>query len=353
MSTAQFTPTGKHAFTTNFRFENQRILLDNGRIAITASDIAEVSYPKKNRALIQLKNGDVLEIQFPNIRGLLRLELGSFNERISYFEKAMGKGLWPIAILTAAFVLLLLGLWFWLLPFIAFQAADSFPKEQEIELGNTLYAQYMLSEKVDSSGSVLLNEYARQMRFPGDYPLKFTLVHSETINAFALPGGNIVVYSGILKDMKHEGQLAALLAHEVSHVVHRHSVKSMMRELAGSIVLNLVLGDAGAMAGTLASQAEGFRGLSYSRSLETEADLKGLEILINNNIDPQGMTDLLQHLNESSGDIHPPEFLSTHPLPESRIEALKAAILQQAPRQKDTLNPSLFNQLKQSSISAR
>lgn len=353
MATVQFTPSGKPSITTEFRFDNKRILLDNGRISITAADIAEVSYPKKNSAFIQLKNGDALEIQFPNIRGLLRMELGSFNERISYFEKAMGRGIWPIGILIGGFVFILLGIWFWLLPFIAFHAADSFPKEQEIELGNSLYEQYMLSEKVDSTGSVLLNEYARQIRFPGDYPLKFTLVTSETINAFALPGGNIVVYSGILKDMKHEGQLAALLAHEVSHVVQRHSVKSMMRELAGSIVLNLVLGDAGAMAGTLASQAEGFRSLSYSRSLETEADLKGLEILNTNNIDPQGMTDLLQHLSEAGGDVHPPEFLSTHPLPESRIEALKEAIQLQAQASKDTLNPSLFNQLKQRATSAR
>lgn len=352
MSTAQFTPSGKPTFTTNFRFENHRILLDNGRIIITASDIAEVSYPKKNSALIQLMNGDLLEIHFPNIRGLLRMELGGFNEKISYFEKAMGRGLWPIGVLIAGFVFILLGIWFWLLPLIAFHAADNFPKEQEIELGNTLYAQYMLSEKVDSTGSVLLSEYARQMRFPGDYPLKFTLVTAETINAYALPGGNIVVYSGILKDMKHEGQLAALLAHEVSHVVQRHSVKSMMRELAGNIVLSLVLGDAGAMAGTLASQAEGFRTLSYSRSLESEADLKGLEILKSNNIDSQGMTDLLEQLSEAGGDIHPPEFLSTHPLPESRIEALKEAIQLQVPGQIDTLNPSLFNQLKQRATSA-
>lgn len=346
MGTALLQRPGSPSRPTDFQFSEAKLLLEQGRFAIQASDLKEVRYPRKNVAFLELKSGETVEINYPNIRGLLQAELGSFNEKISFFERAMGRGIWPIAIFLVMTLLVILSIWFWLLPFIAFRAADAFPKEQEIELGNALYTQYMASEKVDSTGSAMLNEYAQQMQFPGDYPLHFTLVQSETVNAFALPGGHIVVYSGILKGMKHEGQLAALLAHEASHVVQRHSIKSMMRELAGSIVLNLVLGDAGAMTGTLASQAEGFRSLSYSRSLETEADLKGLEILSNNSIDPKGMTDLLLQLNEASEGAHPPEFLSTHPLPESRIEQLQEAISKRGATSGDSLNPTLFQQLK-------
>src|SRR5690606_36345304 len=113
-------------------------------------------------------------------------------------------------------------------------------------------------------------------------------VDSEEVNAFALPGGKIFVYSGILEKMGSYKELTALLGHEISHVTNRHSLKSMSRNVASSLVLSSVFGDAGGLSVNLISKVNEFKSLDYSRDLETEADNEGLQVMLDNKVDPQG-----------------------------------------------------------------
>jgi predicted Zn-dependent protease len=177
-------------------------------------------------------------------------------------------------------------------------------------------------------------------------PLHFNVVKSSEVNAYAMPNGEIVVYTGLLDQLDNTGQLVALLGHEVSHVNERHSMRLLSRNLAGYLVLSLVIGDVSGFTAVLADNAQQLQMLSYSRKHEEEADHLGLKILIKNKQNPTGMLELFAKLKGSS-QINVPELLSSHPLPTSRIQALnkKLVTLHYRVEPNDKLE-TYFSQLK-------
>lgn len=207
-----------------------------------------------------------------------------------------------------------------LLPAIADYGAEVFPKEYEIELGEKVYASVLMEEEVDEAKTKAINQFFKQLNVKSDYPIKITVVKSSVVNAFALPGGGIVVYDGILKDMKSADQLAALLSHEYSHVQLKHATRNMFRSLAGYIFISVIFSDVNGVATVLVENAHQLRNLSYSRELETEADNNGLLILKQNSISANGMKDLFLQLKQASNGLEINEIISTHPDLDNRIK---------------------------------
>ncbi|MCZ2140984.1 MAG: M48 family metallopeptidase [Bacteroidia bacterium] len=204
-------------------------------------------------------------------------------------------------------------------PAITDYAADKFPKEYEIELGNKIKENILLTEKIDSPKTELINHFFNQLHIEKDYPINITVVKSPIVNAFAMPGGGIVVYEGILNGMKSEEQLVALLVHEFSHVQLKHATRNMFRSLAGYLFISIFLGDVSGISAILIQNANELRNLSYSRALETEADNNGMIILKNNKISTNGFVELFELLKNDSNSLKVNEILSTHPDLESRI----------------------------------
>jgi predicted Zn-dependent protease len=155
---------------------------------------------------------------------------------------------------------------------------------------------------------------------------EFELFEEPTPNAFALPGGKIGVNSGMLQVAKSDDQLAAVLAHEVGHVVARHPSEQMSQSAA----IQTALGTAGlseGAVGALVQMATGVGQLSFSRSAEAEADRIGLEYMARAGYNPEAAIGLWQNMQAATaGGGQPPEFLSTHPNPGNRIEAIQAAL---------------------------
>jgi predicted Zn-dependent protease len=161
---------------------------------------------------------------------------------------------------------------------------------------------------------------------------------SETINAFALPGGQIFITEGLLSRLKTEGQLAGVLGHETGHVVARHGAEHIAKQkltegLTGAAVLATYdpndpnsRGSAAvaAMIGQLVT-------MKFGRQDELEADKLGVRLMSEAGYDPRSMIDLMKILEESSQGNRPPEFFSTHPNPENRIARIEEAIKQQYP----------------------
>jgi len=143
----------------------------------------------------------------------------------------------------------------------------------------------------------------------------FRVVDDEQINAFALPGGHVTVQRGLLRSAKTGEELAAVLAHEIQHVVLRHGTRRMLRSLGGRVALGLLFGgtDLDALAGVTGHVVE----LSYSREEETEADEEGVALLLRAGIDPSGLESFFARLAQEGGP-RPPEFLSSHPEPGHR-----------------------------------
>lgn len=156
-----------------------------------------------------------------------------------------------------------------------------------------------------------------------------TLFRDDSANAFALPGGKIGVNSGLLKVATNQNQLAAVIGHEVAHVLARHSGERLSNQAAVDTGLQAAQAISGSMSpakqqlmGLLGVGAQVGVLLPFSRTQESEADLLGLDLMARAGFDPQQSIALWQNMERiNSGG--PPAFLSTHPSPGGRIEALQ------------------------------
>ena len=219
--------------------------------------------------------------------------------------------------------------------------------EQEVALGlqaapemaqqfGGLDSNTQLQAKVDQVGQRLVSRSAA-----GKSPYRFefhVLDDPETINAFALPGGQVFITEGLLRQLKTEGQLAGVLGHEIGHVVARHGAEHIAKQqltegLTGAAVLatydpNDPSSRNSAAIATMIGQLVTMR---FGRQDELEADRLGVRFTGESGYDPRAMIQLMKILDQSSQGQRPPEFFSTHPNPENRIQRIEEAIRQQYP----------------------
>lgn len=219
--------------------------------------------------------------------------------------------------------LLLIG-YIWVAPWLGGKVADSFSKDTEISIGQQMYNATMQGYKIDSAKTKLLNQFYQQLNYKTGYPIEITVVKSPEVNAFAIPGGHIVVYDAILDNMKTPEELAALLGHEASHVELRHSLNGLFRNLARQMFLTLIFGNDAGITSVLVQNADKLKGLEYSRELETDADNNGMKLMYENKVDTEGMVRLMNLLNDASKEQGTAvNFLSTHPVFDKRVANVK------------------------------
>jgi len=160
-----------------------------------------------------------------------------------------------------------------------------------------------------------------------DLPWEFTVLDSKVINAFALPGGKVFITREMLSRMQDEAQLAGVLGHEVGHVTAQHAGQRLSQQL---VLTGIVIGVGEATDDDiwplLAGTGTQLYGLSFSRSNESQSDMLGLRYMTRAGYDPRGLIGVMRILKEASGDANPPEFLSTHPLPDTRIDEIEQLI---------------------------
>jgi predicted Zn-dependent protease len=162
-----------------------------------------------------------------------------------------------------------------------------------------------------------------------DIEWELAVFDSESVNAFAMPGGKIGVFTGILEVTENQHQLASVIGHEIAHVTARHSNERASRSSLTGVGINvaaIILGGGHRGATYTAQQALGAGAavgisLPHTRGQESEADIIGLEYMAKAGFDPRESVPLWQRMAESS-EKAPAEFLSTHPASETRIEAL-------------------------------
>ena len=154
----------------------------------------------------------------------------------------------------------------------------------------------------------------------------------ETVNAFALPGGQVFVTAGLLKHLRNEAQLAGVLAHEVGHVVGRHSAEHLAKAQFTQVLVGAAgvaasddRGD-GQRAAAVAAMVGSLVNMKFSRKDESEADAFGVKYMSQAGYDPRAMIELMRILKEASGPSRQPEFLNTHPDPGNREQAIEAEV---------------------------
>jgi predicted Zn-dependent protease len=152
---------------------------------------------------------------------------------------------------------------------------------------------------------------------------RVTVVADEQVNAFALPGGEVFVLTGLLDRVGgDDGMLRGVLAHELGHAVLRHGMRQLARSAAFAVALGVVLGDLDSLTQTLVGGAAQLERLGYSRGMETEADEFGFALLQRAGQSPEGLARFLESLESAPV----PELLSTHPDSKARAEAVRAKL---------------------------
>jgi predicted Zn-dependent protease len=184
---------------------------------------------------------------------------------------------------------------------------------------------------VDEVGQfIVANSPAGQSPYPFEFHL---LADDQTINAFALPGGQVFITRALFDRLPEEGELAGVLGHEIGHVVARHSAehiaKAQLTEgLTGAVVIAAYDPDNPSSARTaqMAVVIGQLVNMKFGREDELESDFLGVCFLNDAGYDPRDLVDVMQVLAESRQGAEPPEFFSTHPNPENRIQRIQEAI---------------------------
>jgi beta-barrel assembly-enhancing protease len=222
----------------------------------------------------------------------------------------------------------ILGLWFGS-DILVEIAVSRIPVEWEQKLGESAYRDFLAHQEVMKEGPevVALGEMTQRMtaQIP-DSPYKFevTVVKSDVVNAFALPGGYVVVFTGLMKKAESGEEVAGVLSHELNHVLQRHGLERMVKSLGLMAVAAIVFGNQQGLVGMMKQLGVELFTLKFGREQETEADLKGLQLLQRAKIDPAGMITFFERLSEKDqGQL---EWLSTHPMSTARAERLKAEL---------------------------
>ena len=211
-----------------------------------------------------------------------------------------------------------------------------FSPEQDVELGRQsaeeVARQLPLIEDPAVTGYV--REVGRRLaeHAPGEpFPYEFYVVDVRELNAFALPGGFIFVNRGTLEAVDDEGELAGVIAHEITHVALRHGTNQVSKAYiaqAGLGILQQILGaggasDIGSIIGAVGGLGLNSLFLKFGRTAETQADLAGAEIMAKSGYDPRDMVEFFETLEREAGGQRVPEFLSDHPDPGNRARAVE------------------------------
>jgi predicted Zn-dependent protease len=213
---------------------------------------------------------------------------------------------------------------------MSYQEYGTFLKENKISTDRQGTA---LVKKVGGNIQKAVETYFAQHNMSDalkEYRWEFNLVESKEVNAWCMPGGKVVVYTGILPVTKDETGLAVVLGHEIAHAVAEHGNERMSQGLLqqfGGVALSAALADKPAETRNLWMQAYGVGSqvgvmLPFSRSEESEADHLGLVFMAMAGYDPSKAIDFWQRMSQGAGE-KPPELLSTHPSDATRIQQIK------------------------------
>ena len=156
------------------------------------------------------------------------------------------------------------------------------------------------------------------------YDFRFYVVRDETLNAFAAPGGIVVVHTGLLAAAETPEEVAGVLAHEIAHVLERHSTRQIVYQVGLWSGIALLFGSPDTAAQLLVGLGSDLAKLSFGRDQERDADAVGLELLVRAQVEPRGMVTFFERLAGQDPDI--PTFLSTHPGSEGRAERIASEI---------------------------
>jgi len=248
-----------------------------------------------------------------------------------FHDPARRKTRGRLALLAAlASIGILVVLYLWGIPALSGFVASLVPVSWEERLGQAV-VEHLAPPAIrctDTNRTPVISEILTALTThspTSPYTIRVILVNDSSINAFAAPGGTIVLLRGLLEKTQTPEELAGILAHELQHILNRHSTRALIQHVSMGLLLAAITGNT---SGTAAYGLEGARilgSLRYSRQNEEAADAGGMRMLLEAGIDPMGMIAFLELLKKRTSESPSIlKYLSTHPGTEDRIEKLKS-----------------------------
>lgn len=208
----------------------------------------------------------------------------------------------------------------WLVPRLDAPIAGLVPEQWEARIGAETIALMGGKPCASEAGKAALGQLVARLTagVALPFPIMVEVSDRKEINAFAAPGGRIVVFQGLIAAAQSPDEVAGVLAHEITHSRKRHPTRMLIRQIGTSFIEQLVIGtDTGGMAETLLV-------LSYSRQFETEADEGAVELLLNAGIDTASFANFFDRLEKAQHGGALPALLTTHPAPQERSAMVRA-----------------------------
>ncbi len=184
--------------------------------------------------------------------------------------------------------------------------------------GKTIVTDTSIQHRLEMITTPLVNAVDNK-----EFKFSFTIIEDETLNAYALPGGAIIIHSGLIQKAKTAEEVAGVLAHEISHVTRRHHIRGIIGNMGLYMLVRGFLGDIAGVSAEIATVGATLGSLKYSRDFEIEADESGWKLLNKAGIDPKGMIAFFETMKKEQGAAQISDFISTHPGTEERIRNLK------------------------------
>jgi hypothetical protein len=204
-------------------------------------------------------------------------------------------------------------------------AVKAVPISVDERIGGMAMQSLMLEERLDDNhaATVLVRQIVDKLKPHSAIPdmnFRVAVIKSDQVNAFAVPGGQMCVYTGLIKKAKSPEQIAGVIAHEMSHATLRHGLRAAGQSLGIIAAIQVMIGDVGGLVALGSQVAQQSILTSYSRGAETEADLEGARMLHDAKIDPKAMADFFELLKSEMGDIPGiAVWISSHPQHADRV----------------------------------
>ncbi len=349
-----------HAFHKNFqngRVSGKILISDNGfNFKFSEGDIsiplnqAVITLGGANDRLVFITHQNNSEITFYTsdrtiVDNSVLLTIVNLRKQIEIINK---KKVFNFSITTFAILAVILVI---AIPFIFSNqitkfAVSKIPASLEKEIGELGFSQYILQKEVikDKQANDSLNQLFSnlELNIKSDrYKFKLFIIKDSSINAFALPGGYMIVNTGLINKTTSPEELMGVLSHETIHVTEQHGLRNVISSAGIVITAQILIGDIGGLTGVIANAGPLFLIQHYSRKFEKEADVKGLELLEKSLVDPSGIVKFFKKikmeeekiLSQSDQDEETIKkiqsafsILSSHPATDKRIEMLNSMI---------------------------
>ena len=274
------------------------------------------------RWAIKPLSGDDIALAIASAPPELQPQLAIWGQRRHHIQWVWGS----IATLASVCFISAILLW-WQYDHAVAWVADHVSIANEERLGNSLLTQIKSEGNTVEKGLAVttVQDIGNRLTQGSRYHYRWLVKKDKTVNAFALPGGIVIVHTALLAKTDNANELAAVLAHEIQHVEQRHSLKNMIHSLGWAALLMVALGDVNTATAVIIHQ---IGTMYFSRDIEDEADRLGYQALVRAKITPDGMVTFFQKMEKQSG-AELPAWVSSHPATDERVKTIQKLLQEQ------------------------